>query len=228
MPKTRAVAHQSPWRCDESDEDATKAPDIATGADVAPLPRYKLLLSKCHGRGASELTPAGVTEVPPALELAEAVNLWLSAHLARESDPERVVHIAAGAVGRFLGAARVGYGEFQAGGTLISIPADWTRPGLTSIAGVHAFDPTSEIGRRSAAGKSVVIDDVAEVPGIDRAGPLTGATSRGLVLAPLINDGELVAMFIAADDAPRHWTADEVALVTQTGARIGAHCSICV
>lgn len=157
----------------------------------------------------------------PDFESAEAVKLWLSERFATETDPLRILSITAEALGRFLGAARIGYGEFEPGIEFINIPLDWARAGLHSIAGRHPFYADSALTQEYRRGRTLVATDVATLPLVHQEARLLEASSnRAFVAVPLIDNGELVAMFVAIDDKPRAWTEDEVTLISQTGARI--------
>ncbi|GAA0317187.1 hypothetical protein GCM10009087_29470 [Sphingomonas oligophenolica] len=157
----------------------------------------------------------------PDFESAEAVKLWLSEHFATETDPLRILSVTAEALGRFLGVARVGYGEFEPGIEFINIPLDWARKGLKSMAGRHPFYADSALTREYRRGRTLIVNDVSTLSLVHEEERLLAASSnRAFVAVPLIDNGELVAMFWAIDDSPRGWTEDEVTLISQTGARI--------
>lgn len=156
----------------------------------------------------------------PDFASAEEAKLWLSRRFARETEPRHILAVAAAAIGRHLGAARVAYGEVTDRDRL-DIPLDWTRDGVPSIAGGHPLDDRSTMMARYRRGGVVVVDDTddrAAVPDPDRL--LVRTFNRAFVAIPLMHDGQLVALFVVTDDRPRRWHIDEISLVGQTGARI--------
>ena len=149
----------------------------------------------------------------PTFPSADAVKLWLSQRFARETDQDQLLRVTGTAVGTFLGAMRVGYGEVDAVGTGLIVPLDWTRDGVPTLAGNHWFDPASEFAGLARSGRTIVVEETD-------APPIAGTTTRAFIIVPLIHDGRPVAIFSVADDRPRRWTTEEVTLVSQTGARL--------
>jgi PAS domain S-box-containing protein len=157
----------------------------------------------------------------PDFESAEQVRLWLSEHFAAEADPLRILSVTAEAIGRFLRVARVGYGELEPGIEFINIPLDWARPGLVSMAGRHPFYADSALTGEYRRGRTVIVNNVSDLDLVhEEARLLELSDSRAFVTIPLLNDGALVALFVAIDDKPRIWSTEEVNLLSQTGARI--------
>ena len=149
----------------------------------------------------------------PTFASTDAVKLWLSQRFARETDQEQLLRVTGAAVGTFLGAMRVSYGEVDSIGTGLIVPLDWTRDGVPTLAGNHWFDPASEFAGLARSGRTIVVEETD-------APPIAGTTTRAFIIVPLIHDGRPVAIFSVADDRPRRWTTEEVTLVSQTGARL--------
>ncbi|MET0310269.1 MAG: GAF domain-containing protein [Sphingomonas sp.] len=157
----------------------------------------------------------------PDFESAEHVRLWLSERFASEADPLRILRITAEAIGRFLRVARVGYGELEPGVEFINVPLDWARPGMASMAGRHPFYADSALTGEYRRGRTLIVNDVSELDLVHKEARLLELSdSRAFVTIPLLNDGALVALFVAIDDKPRVWTPEEVQLLGQTGSRI--------
>jgi PAS domain S-box-containing protein len=157
----------------------------------------------------------------PDFESAEQVRLWLSERFASEADPLRILRITAEAIGRFLRVARVGYGELEPGIEFINVPLDWARPGMVSMAGRHPFYADSALTGEYRRGRTLIVNDVSELDLVHKEARLLELSdSRAFVTIPLLNNGALVALFVAIDDKPRVWTPEEVQLLGQTGSRI--------
>ena len=142
--------------------------------------------------------------------------------LAPLGDPAEIQAEAARALGRHLGASRVLYAE--ADGEHVVVHDDY-RAGVPSVAGRHCvadFGPAHEGAYR--VGRTLVVPDVAAEPGLaepEREAHL-GIAIRAHVDVPLVKDGRLVALLAVHQDAPRAWTAAEVALVEETAERTWA------
>ncbi|MEN2786211.1 GAF domain-containing protein [Sphingomonas qilianensis] len=156
----------------------------------------------------------------PDFVSADAAKLWLSKHFGHETEPARILAISAEAVGRFLGAARVGYGEVEPGAGSISIRLDWTRRHGVTLGGHLPLDSDAEIVREYRRGRTVVVPDVGDAAPARQAALSAGAQIRSFVDVPLIDDGELVALLMISDDKPRRWSPENVTFIAQTAARI--------
>ena len=142
--------------------------------------------------------------------------------LAPLSDPAAIQAAAAETLGRHLGASRAFYAE--ADGEHVVVCDDY-RTGVPSVAGRHRvadFGPAVESAYR--AGRTLVVNDVARE--LELAEPERQAHVdigvRAHVDVPLVKEGRLVALLVVHQDAPRAWTASEVALVEETAGRTWA------
>jgi hypothetical protein len=111
------------------------------------------------------------------------------------SDPVAITQAAAEALGRELGASRVGYGEIVGGGAIVSVKRDWvSRPEVASLAGeaavLEAFGPDMIAELR--AGKVLVVEDCLTDPraqGEASAATWASIGCRALIAVPLERDG---------------------------------------
>lgn len=159
----------------------------------------------------------------PEFESAAALKLWLSDLHASESDPQLLLSRTAQALGEYLGASRVGYGEFDHVAHTLHIPLDWTRTGVASLAGRHAIYADSAMIALYRTGATLIADDSFAIEALapERAFlELTG--TRSLVTVPLMAEGGIHAIFSVNDDKVRHWSAEDVALIEYTAARTRA------
>lgn len=156
-----------------------------------------------------------------ALESDRAFLLELGAYLRKEHDPEQVLDYVNRALGLRLGALRVGYGEIDADEAWLTLQADWTS-GVESNAGrfpLASFGPG--IVAENRAGRTFVSEDVTQDP---RIGPehLEAFTRWGvgaLVAVPLVKQGRFTAVLSIQADAPRRWSAAELALMEDVAER---------
>jgi len=155
--------------------------------------------------------------VPP--DSPEAIKLWLSERFAQESDPNVILHVVAETLGRYLGVSRVGYGEIVPGEDWITIPLDWT-DGISTMVGRRPLYRRSTLVPEYERGRTLAVPDteLIEVTPEERQS-LRDTRCRAFVAVPLIHDGAFVALFSANHHEPREWTADEILLIQQTGAR---------
>ncbi|MEH3038384.1 MAG: GAF domain-containing protein [Sphingomonas adhaesiva] len=153
---------------------------------------------------------------------AEAVRFWLSERFAVETDGQAILAVVAETLGRFLGISRVAYGEIDPHEDIIHILPDWT-DGVASVAGRRPLYRDAELVREYARGRTLIVPDVGDMTlAAEERAWLAQSQTRAFVAVPLIHDGRFVALFAVNHHLPRAWSADEVALVTQTGARLWA------
>ena len=138
--------------------------------------------------------------IPPELAgSAPGVRLFLSEHFAHETDAQRLIATVTEAVGRYLGVARVGYGEIDETQAWMTVHADWV-DGIPSRVERRPFDPASTFARMYAAGRMLVSADVTREPWYaEQRDYLAAEHVRSCLGAPVIDDGRLVAVFNAMD-----------------------------
>ena len=68
---------------------------------------------------------------------------------------------AAAVVGRVLQVERASFGVVDPDIEVVDVEADWTAPGVRSIAGRHRFEDYGALRGDLAAGEPLVIEDVA-------------------------------------------------------------------
>jgi PAS domain S-box-containing protein len=156
-------------------------------------------------------------------EARQSFLLKLGDRLKDLTEPRLIALAAAEAIGRKLGAARVGYGEIDPEGETVSVKQDWTDGSVASLSGesriLDGFGP--DVVAELREGHTLVVDDCANDP---RAGEPYAATwssinARALVVVPLIKHGRLSAIFYVHSPLPRHWYPTEVTLAETVAAR---------
>jgi signal transduction histidine kinase/CheY-like chemotaxis protein len=125
---------------------------------------------------------------------------------------------AAAALGRHLGAQRVGYGEIRSGdavGFLSNCYTDGVRP----LQGQHRLDSFgAESIRRQRQGQPDVCNDVLDDPDKDPA-VWSEIETRSFVSVPLIRDGQFRASLYVNCREPRRWSPEEVGFIEAVAAR---------
>jgi PAS domain S-box-containing protein len=144
------------------------------------------------------------------------VGLW--DQLRMLTTPRDIMSAAVAALGRHLGASRVGYGQIQPDNETIVFDSA-SEYGVLPLVGAY---PLSGLGAENVArqrhGQTVVCGDVSTDPAqreVDWAASQTAA----FVSVPLIRDGEFRVVMYVTDRAPRIWTAEDVALIEDVAAR---------
>jgi len=125
-------------------------------------------------------------------------QLKLSATLRALTDPVAIMEAASSLMGRHFAVGRVGYGEIDAAGEVVSVERDWTDGSIASLAGetrpLDSFGPA--IIEQLREGKVLRLDDIAADP---RAAPYAAGYAsigaRAMVIVPIIEGGRLAAIF---------------------------------
>jgi PAS domain S-box-containing protein len=141
------------------------------------------------------------------------------------SDPDEVRIAAAGQLGEYLGAARVGFVEVDEAADRIVLSCDWARgPEVPSLAGQTAA--LSDLPKAAVdylrTGQVLAIDDVDNIAegssGEDAAlGVRLGV--KGVITVPLVREGRLRAMLFVHELEARHWKRSEAAMARDVAER---------
>jgi PAS domain S-box-containing protein len=151
----------------------------------------------------------------------QAFRLTLEERLRGPTEPTNFMNAAVEALGRHLGANRVGYGEVLAGDATVRLSncyVDGAEPLLGDFP-LDGFGPANIMRQRR--GESVVCNDVAADPDYDPA-VWAAIDTRAFASVPLIRDGRFTASLYVNRRAPHRWTADELALIEEVAARTWA------
>ena len=140
-------------------------------------------------------------------------------------DPATIMGEATRLLGQQMGVTRVAYADLEADNDRFTIRRDWTAPGAASTVGVYSLDLFGSRARADMReGRTLLIHDVdAELVEADGAAMFNRIGVKAIVCCPLVKGGRLVAMMAVHQDAPRHWTPGEVALVESVVERCWAH-----
>lgn len=158
-------------------------------------------------------------------ERRQAFQLAMADRLRGLAEPADIISMAAELLGQHLGAARVGYGEVDAGEKTVRVLSDWTDGSLVSIGGqsaaLESFGPAIIAALRS--GKTLRLDDIeTDARSAPYAKTYAGIGTRAMMVVPLIKSGRLGAILSIGASKPRRWTEQEVSLAEDVGERTWA------
>ncbi len=157
----------------------------------------------------------------------QAFLLELADGLRSVANPIVIQETASRLVGNHLDVDRVGYAEIEGEGAdaIAVLKRDWCRPGTESLVGRYHLDAFGKfLAKEFGAEKPVVIDDVlndSRISTTDLANwkPLhIGAA----IAHSLVKEGRFLAYLFVHVGRPRHWTAEEIALLGEVAERTWA------
>ncbi|MBL0407371.1 PAS domain-containing protein [Microvirga aerilata] len=151
-------------------------------------------------------------------EQRQGFRLALEERLRGVTEPRAVMAAAVEALGRHLGANRVGYSEVQAGDETIVCDACFV-DGVEPLIGTFAPSDFGSVSiARQRQGLTEVCNDVEADPAQVHA-TWAAIETRSFVSVPLLRDGRLTATLYVNFRDVHHWTAHEIALVEEVAAR---------
>ncbi|CAO3436880.1 Multidomain signal transduction protein including CheB-like methylesterase, CheR-like methyltransferase and BaeS-like histidine kinase [Azospirillum endophyticum] len=166
-----------------------------------------------------------VTETTSAVRSRRrmAFHAELERRLRDLTDPLDVVAAAAEALGRHLGASRVGYGTMDESERFFTTERNWTDGTVPPHLGTHdllAFgEPVLATLRK---GEALVVGDAANDPRTATPELLAAFAAlefSAVVTASLVKQGRMVAALYVHCRQPRHWRDDEVETVKEVAER---------
>jgi PAS domain S-box-containing protein len=180
-----------------------------------------------NGRIAGMFCAVAETTGKVLAEQRQSFVVRLGDTLAKLADPVDLTAATAGLLGRHLRVGRVGYGEIDPTGEIVSVARDWTDGANVSLAGearvLDAFGP--EVIAELRAGRTLVVGDCLTDPRTSRPDYLLTWESigtRALIAAPLVSENRLVAILYVHSAVPRRWSDLETRLVEDAGSRTWA------
>ena len=134
--------------------------------------------------------------------------------------PRDLAYAAAEILGRYFAVSRAGYGTIDAAGETVTIETDWCAPGIASIAGVlHFRDYGSYIEDLKRGETAAVADARHDRRTASRAAALIALSAQAFVNMPVMENGQIVALFFLNHEAPRAWSEDDLSFVRDVAER---------
>ncbi|WAJ27237.1 GAF domain-containing protein [Antarcticirhabdus aurantiaca] len=151
----------------------------------------------------------------------QATLLTLADELRGRSDLETIVTAAARCLADGLDVDRVGSGIVNLREDTIDVRADWCEPGVSSVAGRHAFSSYGSYIADLRRGDVVAVDDISMDPRTSgRQAAFDAIQTRSFLDLPISFDGRLYAVVFAHSRLPRPWTDGERQFVDQVSERV--------
>ena len=136
------------------------------------------------------------------------------------TDPDDIAFEASRILGETLRVSRVGYGTIDPVAETLHVERDWNAPRVETLAGTLPLRAYGSFIDSLKRGEFISINDVdKDDRTIGAAEALKSRSAFSFVNFPVIEKGQLVAVFFINHGAPREWTSSELALVREFGAR---------
>ena len=135
-------------------------------------------------------------------------------------EPTDIAFAASRALGETLGVSRVGYGTVNPVDDTLTVPRDWTAPGVESIAGVLNLRDFGSFVDDLKLGAFIVISDVLGDPRTrDAAHRLISLNARSFVNVSFIEKNQMVGVFYVNDQRLRDWLKEDLSFIREVAAR---------
>jgi PAS domain S-box-containing protein len=129
-------------------------------------------------------------------------------------DTVDIAYTAARCVGEALGASRVGYGSIVKGADTLQIVRDWTAPGVASLAGVQRLREFGSFIEGLRRGELACIADTRDdARTASVADTLQTLSIRSLANVPVLEHGQLVAVFYVHHADVREWASVDLSFI---------------
>lgn len=138
-------------------------------------------------------------------------------------NPAELSYRACELLGEALSATRVGYGVLDADAHTVAVEQNWRQPGFADVAGLHSFADYGAHVENLLRGEVVMNADVErDARTAANVAAFHALGIRAHLDVAVVENGRAVAEMFVHADAPRVWTADEVALVREAAERTRA------
>ena len=152
-------------------------------------------------------------------ERRQAFRLSLEDDLRSHQDPRTIVAIAVKALGRQLGASRVGFGEMQADDRTVLLVSGYEDGVAPNSGAVQIDDFGGAAADRQRRGETLLSADITAEEAYDAAA-WASIETRAFVSVPLVRNGRLKAILYVNQREPRRWSPEDVALIEGVAARV--------
>ncbi len=136
---------------------------------------------------------------------------WMGGHFNGEVDPRVRMRLVCDGLARHLSVTRVGYAEVDPDSFLVTVPEDWGSGVLTAC---RQLERDSRVVSTFLRGDVIAFADYRDQPMSMAEREMMAATGNVAgVVVPLLQDGQLTALFSTMNATPRDWTVAEIALI---------------
>jgi len=144
----------------------------------------------------------------------------LGDRLRELDDPAEMARAASEIMARALGASRAGHAAIDRAGGTIEIGPDWLAPGVPSLRGTHLFSAGAPYIEAMTRGETLAFADTAQHPfTATQAEQWRAGGAVAAVTHPIIEQGNLVALFFVHQTELRAWSDEDVAFVRNVADR---------
>ena len=164
-----------------------------------------------------------VTETKSS-EARQAAMVDLGDRLRGLQHTAEISQAASEILGRALDVARAGYGRVTEGNHVAVVEQDWSAsPTIPSIVGAHDLDRYGTFIQDLLHGRVVAVDDIgADDRTAFASDRLLSFGIRALLNVPLLEDGQLVAVWFVHSSTKRRWTDLEAKFLRSAADRVWA------
>ena len=148
-------------------------------------------------------------------ELRQAALLGLGDRLRLVNNADEAATIASEVVGETLGVTQAGFGRINAVASSTRVVRDWRAgPDVPAMVGMHSFRNYGNYYADLRRGEVVAIADVGTDPRTaGKWDAFRALDVRALLNVPVLDASGAVGVFLAQQNQPRSWAADEIAFV---------------
>jgi len=148
-------------------------------------------------------------------DLRQAALLGLGDRLRLVNNADEAAAIASEVVGETLGVTQAGFGRINAVASSTRVVRDWrASPDVPAMVGMHSFRNYGSYYADLRRGEVVAIADVGTDPRTaGKWDAFRALDVRALLNVPVLDASGAVGVFLAQQNHPRTWAADEIAFV---------------
>jgi PAS domain S-box-containing protein len=148
----------------------------------------------------------------------------LGKETAKSFDASAILATTTRMLGEYLNVAVCAYADMDADEDGFTIRGNWSAPGSASIVGHYSLAAFGKLAVENLrAGRALVLNDIAGQLPADDAAAFLNIGLASTICKPLVVGGKLTALMAIHDRAPRVWTRNELATLTEVTERSWAH-----
>ncbi|MBN6151538.1 PAS domain-containing protein [Xanthomonas sp. AmX2] len=143
---------------------------------------------------------------------------------AASTDASVILAITTRMLGEHMSVSVCAYADMDPDQDGFTIRGDWSAPGSQSITGHYSLAAFGQLALHNLhAGLPLVLDDTRAQLAPEEAATFLGIGLAATICMPLVKEHRLTALMAVHDKAPRRWTQEEQALLTEVTERSWAH-----